>query len=203
MHAYRISLTLLAVVTLACTDSSSNPPTAAGASRDDDRVALSRGGEGQGDGRSIDIRDDCDPADLAWDPTGGCTLKLGDTDGAEFNALLGSPLSSATVGHPAWRNDPSYVQVRLGEEVKVTNRGGRLHTLTPVAQFGGGRIPPLNIGLTMAPECQLAAGAEDPFELLPGESARLPAMGLGVHRVQCCIHPWMRGLIRVSEHSGH
>ena len=203
MHGYRNSLTLLAVATLACTDGSSNPPTAEGASRDDDRVALSRGGEGQGDGRSIDIRDDCDPADPEWNPTGGCTLNHGDTDFAEFNALLGSPLSNATVGHPAWRNDPSYVEVRLGEQVKVTNRGGRLHTLTPVAQFGGGRVPPLNIGLTMAPECELAAGAQDPFELLPGESHRLPAMGLGIHRVQCCIHPWMRGLIRVSEHSVH
>ena len=81
--------------------------------------------EGQGDGRSIDIRDDCDPADPTWDPTRGCTLKHGDTDFAEFNPLL------------------------------------------------------------------------------PGEDGRLPAMGLGVHRVQCCIHPWMRGLIRVSEHSEH
>ena len=31
--------------------------------------------------------------------------------------------------------------------IKVTNRGGRGHTFTEVAEFGGGRVPPLNVGL--------------------------------------------------------
>ena len=85
----------------------------------------------------------------------------------------------------------------------MRNEGGRLHTFTEVAQFGGGRVPPLNIGLTMAPECQLAMGAMDPNEVPPGARRRLDGLAPGVHRFMCCIHPWMRATIRVSEHDGH
>ncbi|MGQ0642031.1 MAG: hypothetical protein ACT4P6_14870 [Gemmatimonadaceae bacterium] len=62
----------------------------------------------------------------------------------------------------------------------MRNRGGRFHTFTPVAQFGGGRVPVpvLNQGLTMAPECALAPGAVDPWGLTPG--AKLEVTGLGV-----------------------
>jgi plastocyanin len=146
----------------------------------------------------IAILDDCDPADAGWAPTGGCSLKDGDVTFAEFNALLGSILSTAVVGHPAWRNEPSYVSIEVGETLRVTNHGGRLHTFTEVAAFGGGRIPvpALNLGLTMAPEC--AAVPNDPAELSPGERLELRGLAAGNHRFQCCIHPWMRALVKVD-----
>jgi hypothetical protein len=92
----------------------------------------------------VSIRDDCDPTDPGWAPTGGCTLEGGSVTLAEFNVLLSSPLSTATVGHPAWRNDPSYLKIEPNEAVRVTNAGGRARTFTEVADFAGGRIPPLN-----------------------------------------------------------
>ena len=64
---------------------------------------------------------------------------------AEFFALLVSPLAPGDViGHPSWRNEPSYISVRAGRSVRVTNRGGRAHTFTKVNDFGGGFVPPLN-----------------------------------------------------------
>lgn len=149
----------------------------------------------------ISVLDDCDPSDPGWAPTGGCSLKGGSVTFAEFNLLLLSPLSLSTVGHPSWRNEPSYLLVGTGDKVQVRNRGGRFHTFTPVAQFGGGRVPvpELNQGLTMAPECALAPGAVDPWGLTPGAKLEVKGLSAGNHRYQCCIHPWMRALVKVQS----
>ena len=74
---------------------------------------LSEGGSGAdrgGEGRRLALRDDCDPRDPAWAPTGGCALEEGDVTTAEFFALLNSPPSSAVVGHPAWTIDPTHLR---------------------------------------------------------------------------------------------
>ena len=146
----------------------------------------------------IAILDNCDPNDPAWDPTGGCTLKPkdGDVTFAEFFDLLFSPLSLSVVGHPSWRNEPSYVSVRAGTTVRVANEGGRPHTFTKVANFGAGNVPvaALNLGLDPAPECALVAL---PVVLAPGQKQELN-LDPGLHKFQCCIHPWMRAAIRVT-----
>ena len=148
----------------------------------------------RGPHRYIAVLDDCDPTDLAWNNTGGCTRKNGAVTEAEFGALLNSPLSLSVVGHPAWRNEPSYVKVDAGKSVRVTNEGGRLHTFTEVANFGGGRVPPLRTGLTPAPEYLTPnPGAEMP----PGASIDIGGLSVGTHKYQCCIHPWMRAAIKV------
>jgi len=154
----------------------------------------------------IELYDDCDPNDPAWTPTGGCTLKGGKVTEAEFTALLSSPLSQAVVGHPAWRFEPSYLVVAPGRKVELENEGGRLHTFTEVAQFGAGRIPvpALNLGLTPAPECALAPGAVDPNALAPEAEKEIGPLAMGDHKFQCCIHPWMRALVKVAPGgSGH
>jgi len=144
------------------------------------------------DDKKIVIRDDCDPDDPAWAPTGGCSRQQGDVDTAEFNVELGSPLSLAVVGHQAWWNDPPYLKIETDEAVRVRNRGGRTHTFTEVAAFGGGRVPPLNRGLVRAPECATATN------LPPGASVKLTGLSEGNHRFQCCIHPWMRAIVKVK-----
>ena len=154
----------------------------------------------------IELYDDCDPSDPGWAPTGGCALKGGKVNLAEFNALLPSPLSQSVVGHPAWRFEPSYLVVAPGRKVELENEGGRLHTFTEVANFGGGRIPvpALNQGLTMAPECALAPGAVDPNALAPDAEKDIGPLAMGNHKYQCCIHPWMRALVKVAPGgSGH
>ena len=142
--------------------------------------------------KTVVIRDDCDPDDPGWTPTGGCALQRGDVPLAEFNEEVSSPLSASVVGHQAWRNDPPYLQVQAEQGVRVTNRGGRVHTFTEVAEFGGGRVPPLNQGLVPAPECSTATN------VAPGASQEIAGLGPGNHRFQCCIHPWMRAVVKVA-----
>jgi hypothetical protein len=122
-------------------------------------------------------------------------LPAGDVTRDEFNALLNSPLSAATIGHPAWRIDPTYTKFDGSRTIAVTNAGGRLHTFTEVAQFGGGRVPPLNKGLTPAPECIAADPAKD---VAPAGTLQVTGLAVGNHRFQCCIHPWMRALVKVK-----
>jgi len=165
------------------------------------------------DGEKIVMKDDCDPSDLGWNATGGCHLKKGDVTEAEFvtflqsplynNAPAGSPPQLFLVGHPSWRNEPSHILVETGKRIHVKNEGGRNHTFTPVAEFGGGRVPPLRVGTLMAPECALAPGATDGYLVAPGGKLKLKTEGEGIMRFQCCFHPWMRATVRVTPDDHH
>lgn len=149
---------------------------------------------------NVAVLDDCLPGDPAWNPTGGCTLKNheGDVPAGEFFALLRSPLTippnAYLIGHPAWRNEPSHLTTPTGKTIRVTNRGGRGHTFTEVTNFGGGFVPPLNIGLAQAPQCTPAGT----IPLPPGATIEIKNLAPGLHKFQCCIHPWMRATIRVQ-----
>jgi hypothetical protein len=146
------------------------------------------------DDERIVIRDDCDPDDPTW--PGPCTLRGGDVSVAEFNAELTSvPAHGQLIGHQAWRNDPPYLKIDTGEQVRVRNRGGRVHTFTEVAAFGGGRVTPLNQGQAPANEC-VTPGVVD---LPPGAGVKLRGLAAGNHKFQCCIHPWMRAIVKVQE----
>lgn len=153
-----------------------------------------------GNDNTIIMMDDCLPGDSGYSAsTGGCQLKPheGDVPAAEFNALLTSPLISALVGHPSWRNEPSHLTANVGRTVRVVNRGGRSHTLTKVAQFGGGSVGGFNIGATRAPECP--AGPQFVTDAIPaGGSGTVAGLQSGLNRYQCCFHPWMRATIRVE-----
>lgn len=141
----------------------------------------------------VRVLDDCDPN--GWPgapPGGGCALEEGDVARAEFNAERFSPLALSIIGHQAWRNDPSYLKIEEGETIKVKNQGGRGHTFTEVAAFGGGLVPPLNQGLGVANECNTATA------LPPGAKVEVTGLSVGNHRFQCCFHPWMRTLVKVK-----
>lgn len=147
----------------------------------------------------IELYDNCDPADPAWETVGGCAVsrEKGNVTLAEFNMYLTSPLAvMQLVGHPSWRIEPSYLTMPTAF-VDVANVGGRLHTFTEVQNFGGGRLPPLNQGQSIAPECNLDPAAADPTALIPRQSRRV-SLGNGTHKFQCCIHPWMRSVVRVG-----
>jgi hypothetical protein len=170
-------------------------------------LAADRGGE-----KKIALIDDCDPDDPNWAPV-GCLQEKGDVTNAEFglflrspfynNAPAGSPPSLFLVGHPSWRNEPSHLVVEEGKRIDVKNEGGRPHTFTKVAEFGGGRVPPLLVGTQTAPECVLPAGEIDPNQLAPGARLKLKTSGEGIVRFQCCFHPWMRSTIRVVPDDHH
>jgi plastocyanin len=150
---------------------------------------------------SIAMRDDCDPSDPAWEEVGGCALRRGDVSVEEFDEELVSPLADSVVGHQAWRNDPSYLKVKEGRTVRVRNRGGRPHTFTEVAEFGGGFVDELNFGLDLAPECAPPAGPQGVVP--PGGRTTVSGLAVGNHRFMCCIHPWMRALIKVVPKNDH
>src|SRR5262245_53214550 len=147
----------------------------------------------------IALVDDCDPhAD--WGP-GGCLREEGSVTRAEFGAFLFSPLVPGdpaalriTVGHPSWRIAPGFLAMELGEKLRVKNEGGRGHTFTEVANYGGGFIAGLNGGMAIAAECPAAASAI----LAPGARAEIGGLSLGNHKFQCCIHPWMRADVKVQ-----
>ena len=155
---------------------------------------------------TIAMMDNCSTGDPEFEAFGGCPEGApfpgsksykGDVTVAEFFRLLFSPLAQPghVIGHPSWRNEPSYISVREGQTVRVVNRGGRVHTFTEVANFGGGFVAPLNGTMTPAPECANPAG----LEFVPyGGTQTLPALAPGTHSFQCCIHPWMRGAILVN-----
>ena len=154
---------------------------------------------------TVTMMDSCEETDAGYAGFGGCPeggpfpgsqSYRGDVTVNEFFALLFSPLAPGgqVIGHPSWRNEPSYISVRQGQTVHVKNQGGRAHTFTKVAEFGGGFVAPLNGALVQAPECN---PAEVTF-VRYGGSQSLTTLTPGLHKFQCCIHPWMRGAIRVE-----
>jgi hypothetical protein len=155
----------------------------------------------------ISLMDNCDPVTLA--PFCIQTAHSGDVGIVEFLALLYSPLSKTIIGHPSFRFEPAYLDIREGQALRLTNNGGDVHTFTEVVQFGGGLVPGLNgaadptfppppvgtIPLTVAPECPLLQQAAF---LGPGQTAVIKPSN-GNHKYQCCIHPWMRAVVGVGE----
>ncbi len=185
---------------VACTDGASREPVAP----EEDALLSTSGSDRDSDNssRRVAMRDDCDPRDPTWAAIGGCALKRGDVTRAEFFGELNSPLSASVVGHQAWRNDPSYIKIRAGKSLRVRNEGGRPHTFTKVANFGGGKVPPpaglaLNKGLVMAPECPAST------DVPAGGRMEVSGLAVGNHRFMCCIHPWMRALVKVKPERGH
>ena len=146
----------------------------------------------------IALADNCDAI------TFGSALCVGrgDTTRPDFGAVLFSPLidnSNVVVGHPAWRMDPSYVSIRTGQKVQVTNSGGEGHTFTKVNQFGGGFVPALNgADVLQAPAC--VDPKNPPVVIAPGQTVNIAGSGLpgGQNLFMCCIHPWMRAVVDVE-----
>jgi len=154
----------------------------------------------QGD-KKIRMYDDCDPTTFnAVIGEGGC-VGNGHTT---FDQFIGE-LAETQDAH-AWRNQPSAMHINTGRPTFIENRGGEVHTFTPVANFGGGFVAELN-GISgnpvPAPECLNfgsivfipPGGTED------GPTAGTSELPVGITRFQCCIHPWMRTIVEVANHA--
>ena len=161
-------------------------------------LSLSGGvGAIQGD-KKIRLLDDCEPTTFNAVLGDGACIGNGHTTFAEFIEEL-----EETQDAHKWRNQPSQMHVNVGRTTLIENRGGEVHTFTPVAVFGGGFVPELN-GISgnpvPAPEC-LNFGA---ISFIPaggveeGPTAGSSEMPVGISRFQCCIHPWMRTVVEVA-----
>jgi hypothetical protein len=155
----------------------------------------------QGD-KKVRLLDDCDPATFNAVLGDGTCIGNGHTTFAEFIEEL-----EETQDAHKWRNQPSQMHVNVGRPTLIENRGGEVHTFTPVAVFGGGFVAELN-GISgnpvPAPECLnfgsivfIPAGATE-----EGPTAGTSELPVGTTRFQCCIHPWMRTVVEVASPPG-
>jgi len=152
-------------------------------------------------GRKFEVTDDCAP-NADWG-LNGCLRESGDVTRAEFAAAN----ANRYPGHPSWRIVAPYVEAQFQPDIRVENTGGRGHTFTEVARFGGGFISGLNPpGAVPAPECAIvnADGSLSPTpaavatRLDPGAELTVQGLQLGTHNFQCCIHPWMRTTVKIK-----
>jgi len=156
-------------------------------------------------GRKFDVTDECAP-NADWGPN-GCLQEEGTVTRAEFAAAN----LNRYAGHPSWRIDPPYVADGPGA-VRARNTGGRGHTFTEVANFGGGFVAGLNPpGALVAPECATVgangvltpAAPAQATTIAPGQELHVADLAPGTHNFQCCIHPWMRTTVKVGSEDQH
>jgi plastocyanin len=143
----------------------------------------------------VQMLDECDPTSFNAVLGADACTRQGTITLTQFNAELAS---QQTV--PEWRFDPASFTIRVGQSINAMNVGGETHTFTEVESFGGGMVPSLNSasGNTVeAPECaDLATNAL----VKPGASFTTDAATeVGVEHYQCCIHPWMRATVTVTN----
>lgn len=147
-----------------------------------------------GSGPPVRLLDVCEPitfnAELG---AGSCTRSSGGVTFERFIAIL---TQTGNIG--SWRITPTVLSLREGATVPVTNVGGEAHTYTEVEEFGGGIVPQLNAltgNTTVAPECTMLGGSD----FLPaGQTVNHTFDEIGEEKYQCCIHPWMRQVVRVQ-----
>lgn len=140
---------------------------------------------------AVTLFDACDPETFNAVVGPGTCSRSG---GVRFEDFVAELTRHHSIG--AWHFAPSEVAMRVGQDLVANNRGGEGHTFTEVEEFGGGNVQFLNdlVGLkTMAPECAAAV------VIPPGGSSRETEHEAGVEKYQCCIHPWMRAEVRVTE----
>jgi hypothetical protein len=78
-------------------------------------------------------------------------------------------------------------------------RGGEVRPFTEVEDFGGGIVPQLSELARVpivAPECQFLSRGDF---VAPGQTFEEDIEEEAEEKYQCCIHPWMRLTVSVSE----
>jgi plastocyanin len=145
----------------------------------------------------VDIFDACDPATFNGAFGDGTCTQLPTVKTITLSEFASELAANKSVS--AWRFDPTSITIAAGGTVTATNLGGENHTFTEVANFGGGRVPTLNQASgnpVEAPEC---VALKDSALIVPEASfTTAPVLGVGPHRFQCCIHPWMRATVTVQ-----
>jgi len=162
--------------------------------------------------KAVKIRDECDPTTFNAVLGPGACVGDGKTTFAEFIQEL-----TADQSVEAWRFSPPNFDVVAGKMLLLESRGGETHTFTKVEQFGGGFVPGLNApsgNPHPRPECAILLPdgrlrpqpvSESNIFVEAGETEAGPTAGGAIlpageeSRFQCCIHPWMRTIIKVPR----
>jgi hypothetical protein len=141
---------------------------------------------------AVAMLDQCDSASFNAALGPGTCTRAGTTTYDQFIAELTASRSVA-----AWRFDPSSLSLVQNQAIRASNLGGEVHTFTEVAQFGGGQIPQLNALSGHPTEAQECVDLPATSRIAPGGSFTTATLGIGVHRFQCCIHPWMQAIVTI------
>jgi plastocyanin len=156
--------------------------------------------------RDVRLQDRCDPAsfDAAIGP--GTCLPHGGQKTVTFDEFL-AKLNPTDFGHPKWNNHPDELDLREGDEISVTVRGGEFHTFTEVDEFGAGCVPFINGALGLPERFSPAdcdptgTGLIVQTGVAPNGLSTLTVAGLapGEHKFMCLIHPWMKTVVEVED----
>jgi hypothetical protein len=162
--------------------------------------------------KTVKMRDDCEPISFNAAVGPGTCVGDGRTTFAELVQELRQDQAVE-----AWRFNPATFDVVEGKVLFFENLGGETHTFTKVAAFGGGFVAGLNAlsgNPVPRPECAIVhpdgSLAPQPESLANvfveaglteiGPTAGSPILPAGEEsKFMCCIHPWMRGVVRVPE----
>ena len=143
----------------------------------------------------VSVQDQCDPATFNASLGSGTCTKQGSMTLTQFNNELNATHQVAT-----WRFVPSAFTIKLGQSISATNDGGEKHTFTEVKAFGGGIIPALNSASGNAQEAPECAALPANAMIAAGATFRTDAAtDVGTELYQCCIHPWMRATVTVTN----
>jgi hypothetical protein len=199
----RVLSTFIALVSLLACDTTSGPvsesdnPLRPTSISEAPRASIPAGMAARAsDSRSVivNMQDNCDPDTFNAVIGPGTCVRNG---GMKFEHFIAQLTRLGFVG--SWHFAPGVVNAREGQEFHVINRGGEVHTFTEVEEFGGGIVPNLNNLAHVpvpAPECLSLAPGDF---VAPGGTFEEDIEEEGVEKYQCCIHPWMRLTLHVSE----
>jgi len=149
---------------------------------------------GLGSNVIIGMFDNCDAETFNANIRPGACVRNGGMKFDQFIALL---TRLGFVG--PWHFSRPVANARVGQTLVVTNHGGEDHTFTEVEEFGGGFVQNLNDlsgNPTPAPECLNLAPGDF---VAPGQTFTEVEDEAGNEHYQCCIHPWMRLNLHVTE----
>jgi len=147
--------------------------------------------------RMVRLQDRCDPASFnAAIGPGTCAPHNGQLiNFADFVAALNMQTHQ---GSPKWNIHPDMIELRMGDSISASVRGGEFHTFTEVKDFGPGCVALLNglLGLSGPPAASCALLATT--GTAPGAPpVMVSGLAPGMHKFMCLIHPWMQAEVMV------
>ena len=153
--------------------------------------------------RKVRLQDNCDPATFNAAFGDGICVPHGNRRTTTLPEFL-AKLNPEDGGHEKWNNHPDELDLKMGDQISVTVRGGEFHTFTEVPAFGPGCVGLINdrLGLTVGVPTEAQCGEFFATTgVLPNGLSTLTVSGLtaGTHLFMCEIHPWMQTTVTVES----
>jgi len=151
--------------------------------------------------RKVRMQDRCDPASFnALFGDGICADHNGELITVdEFLAAL-NPVTHR--GLDKWNMHPDMINIKMGDSLSVSVRGGEFHSFTEVDSFGPDGVLPgcidvLNTALGLGAPPAGCPGLLNPGTVPGGPPIMISGLSEGTHFFMCFIHPWMQAEVTV------